>query len=99
MQLGEAGYGGKKVGSGNITLEGWFALGAYPWNWAPIIQQGDDNGYFLGVDSHGYPGFMAKINGWWHQLSVPNKPPFTDTNHMVCSDGTILPELTAGMMV
>lgn len=66
----------------SITIEGWFALGAYPWNWAPLIQQGDNNGYFLGIDSHGYPGFMAKVNGWWHELSVENQPPFKDENHL-----------------
>ena len=26
----------------SITLEGWVAIGAYPWNWTPIIQQCDD---------------------------------------------------------
>lgn len=67
---------------GGLTLEGWFALGAYPWNWAPIVQQGDDDGYFLGVDSHGYPGFMVKVAGTWQQLSVPNKPPYDDANHL-----------------
>jgi hypothetical protein len=25
-----------------ITLEGWIAIGAYPWSWTPIIQQADD---------------------------------------------------------
>lgn len=25
-----------------ITLEGWVAVGAYPWSWAPIVQQCDD---------------------------------------------------------
>ena len=25
-----------------LTLEGWAAIGAYPWNWCPIIQQTDD---------------------------------------------------------
>lgn len=25
-----------------ITLEGWVAIGAYPWSWCPIIQQTDD---------------------------------------------------------
>ncbi len=71
-----------KIQSGDLTLEGWFALGAYPWNWAPIVQQGDDDGYFLGVDSHGYPGFMVKVGGVWHKLSVPNQPPYTDANHL-----------------
>lgn len=70
------------LAGGSLTLEGWFALGAYPWNWAPIIQQGDDDGYFLGVDSHGYPGFKVKVDGAWQQLSVPNKPPYDDANHL-----------------
>ena len=25
-----------------LTLEGWVAIGAYPWNWTPIVQQCDD---------------------------------------------------------
>jgi len=25
-----------------ITLEGWLAIGAYPWSWCPLIQQADD---------------------------------------------------------
>ncbi len=70
------------IAGGCLTLDGWFALGAYPWNWAPIIQQGDDDGYFLGVDSHGYPGFMVKVDGVWQKLSVPNKPPYDDANHL-----------------
>lgn len=70
------------VAGGSLTLEGWFALGAYPWNWAPIVQQGDNDGYFLGVDSHGYPGFMVKVDGVWQQLSVPNSPPYADANHL-----------------
>ncbi|HVZ96707.1 MAG TPA: LamG domain-containing protein [Chitinophagaceae bacterium] len=67
---------------GSLTLEGWIALGAYPWNWAPLVQQGNNNGYFLGVDSHGYPGFMIKIDTAWEELTVPNKPPYNDTNHL-----------------
>jgi hypothetical protein len=68
--------------NGELSLEGWIALGAYPWNWAPIVQQGDDDGYFLGIDSHGYPGFMARIGGVWQQLSVPSRPPYADGNHL-----------------
>ncbi len=67
---------------GSLTLEGWIALGAYPWNWAPLVQQGDNEGFFLGVNSHGYPGFMVKIDTAWEQLTVPDQPPYTDSNHM-----------------
>ena len=70
------------IQGGDLTLEGWFALGAYPWNWSPIVQQGDDDGFFLGVDGHGYPGFMAKVGGVWQQLGVTNCPPYTDANHL-----------------
>ena len=71
-----------KIEGGNLTLEGWFALGAYPWNWAPIVRQGDDDGYFPGVDGHGYPAFMAKVGGKWQQLGVPSQPPYGDGNHL-----------------
>ena len=74
--------GGAVASGESLTLEGWIALGAYPWNWAPLVQQGDNDGYFLGVDSHGYPGFMVKIDTIWEKLTVPNKPPFNDTNHL-----------------
>lgn len=71
-----------KLQGGDLTLEGWFALGAYPWNWAPVVQQGDNEGFFLGVDSHGYPGFNVKVGGVWQQLTVSNRPPFKDGNHL-----------------
>lgn len=70
------------LSGGSLTVEAWFGLGAYPWNWAPLIQQGDDDGYFLGLDSHGYPGFRVKVDGVWEQLGVPNQPPYTDTNRL-----------------
>ena len=25
-----------------ITLEGWIAIGAYPWSWCPMIQQANE---------------------------------------------------------
>jgi hypothetical protein len=28
--------------SSALTLEGWVAIGAYPWSWTPIVQQCDD---------------------------------------------------------
>jgi hypothetical protein len=28
--------------SSAMTLEGWVAIGAYPWSWVPIVQQTDD---------------------------------------------------------
>jgi hypothetical protein len=36
-----ASFKAPKVSSA-ITLEGWVAIGAYPWSWVPIVQQADD---------------------------------------------------------
>ena len=33
-----------------ITLEGWVAIGAYPWSWCPIVQQCDDVPEELAID-------------------------------------------------
>ena len=30
------------IPSDALTLEGWVAIGAYPWSWCPIVQQADD---------------------------------------------------------
>ena len=51
-----------------ITLEAWVAIGAYPWNWCPIIQQGDDAGYFLGMSSRGQAAFKLNVGGVWQEL-------------------------------
>lgn len=34
------------------------------------------------MDSHGYPGFKARVDGVWEQLSVSNSPPYTDACHL-----------------
>jgi hypothetical protein len=52
-----------------LTLEAWIAIGAYPWNWTPVIQQGDDEGYFLGVDAHGHPGLKVMVGDVWEELT------------------------------
>ncbi len=59
--------------SGALTLETWFAIGAYPWNWTPLIQQGDDDGYFLGVDGHAHAGFKLQIGDTWQELVTSEK--------------------------
>jgi hypothetical protein len=61
-----------------LTLEAWVAIGAYPWNWAPLVQQGDDEGYFLGIDGHGYPGFRVRAGDQWLTLDLSGDPPYSD---------------------
>jgi hypothetical protein len=51
-----------------VTLSGWVALGAYPWNWAPIVQKGEEAAWTLGVDGHGHPGVKVEAGGRWESL-------------------------------
>ena len=45
------------VSGGSITTEAWIALGAYPWNWCPVVaQQMDVAG---GKENHG--GFSMEV--------------------------------------
>ena len=45
-----------------VTLEGWIAIGAYPWNDAPIVQRGVDGYWFLGLGAHAHPVFKIIIH-------------------------------------
>ena len=44
-----------------LTISTWIAIGAYPWNWVPIIQSGNKQGFFLGINAYGYPSFRVLI--------------------------------------
>ncbi len=50
-----------------FTIEAWVALGAYPWNWCPIVSQADfgESGYYFGIDSQGRFGLSVKAGGQW----------------------------------
>ncbi len=53
-----------------ITIEAWIAIGAYPWNWAPILTVGKYKitGFYFGVDSRGRLGFyMSDATSVWHE--------------------------------
>jgi hypothetical protein len=56
-----------------LTIEAWVALGAYPFEWAPIISQSvwKDSGYYFGFDETGHLGFHAKIAKTWYSLINP----------------------------
>jgi hypothetical protein len=43
-----------------VTIEGWVALGAYPWNWTPLLQQGHEESYYLGIGPYGHVGLTVK---------------------------------------
>lgn len=52
---------------GSFTVSAWVALGAYPWNWCPVLSQGKvgKSGYYFGVDQHGRFGLSVKAGDKW----------------------------------
>ena len=53
----------------SFSIEAWVSLGAYPWNWAPIVTIGKFKvtGFYFGVDSRGRVGFqMSDATSVWH---------------------------------
>jgi hypothetical protein len=66
-----------------ITVESWVALGAYPWNWAPILTIGKYKvtGFYFGVDPRGRIGFhMSDATsvpdwGWTWEDGITWLPP------------------------
>jgi len=50
----------------HFTVQAWVSLGAYPYNWAPIIHQSDwrEKGFYLGVDATGRIGFKLQTRTW-----------------------------------
>jgi hypothetical protein len=60
-----------------LTIEAWIALGAYPWNWAPIVTVGKFRvtGFFFGVDSSGRLGFhVSDDTAVWHECNSSLDP-------------------------
>jgi hypothetical protein len=51
--------------SDEFTMEAWIALGAYPWNWCPVLCQEKDGlaGYSFGVGPQGEFGLRVSIRG------------------------------------
>ena len=53
----------------NFTIEAWVALGAYPWNWCPLIEQssGTNAGYSLTIGPRGQVRLGLAISGQWRE--------------------------------
>lgn len=51
--------------TGSYTIEAWVALGAYPWEWAPVIDLTDENGdgIYFGINSIGQFGCRVLQGG------------------------------------
>lgn len=54
-----------------FTVSAWVALDNYPWNWVPIVDQSDGNqvGFFFGIDAFGHLGLQLSVNGVWQQVT------------------------------
>jgi hypothetical protein len=46
-----------------LTVEAWLALAAYPWNWSPVVQLGEDENIYLGIDADGHVAFGIQCDG------------------------------------
>ena len=59
-----------------FTIEAWVALGAYPWNWCPIVSQEKEEkaGYYFGIDSQGHFGLRLSVGGKWLECKSANLP-------------------------
>ena len=49
----------------SFSIEAWVSLGAYPWNWAPIVTIGKYKvtGFYFGIDSFGGKIFADMLDG------------------------------------
>jgi hypothetical protein len=55
-----------------FSIEAWIALGAYPWNWVPIVSQDNKRiiGFYFGIDSRGNLGFhISDGSSIWHECN------------------------------
>ena len=79
--------------SSTFTLEGWVALGAYPFNDAPLLQQQDSSGagFFLGVGDRGQFSCVASLGGRAIRLESKTRIALRTWAHVACvADGSSL---------
>jgi hypothetical protein len=78
---------GSLIKSKAFTCEAWIAPRSYPWNWAPILMQRDDNsGFYFGIDGDGRLGLHVAVGGKWFECN--SEMPFAGlhTEHQWNSD-------------
>jgi hypothetical protein len=59
-----------------FTIEAYIALGAYPWNWCPIVSQSQEqkSGYCFGIDPQGHVGLRLAVDANWVECKSPDLP-------------------------
>jgi|Deesub1362A_J573_1020465.scaffolds.fasta_scaffold00427_14 hypothetical protein len=57
-----------------FTFEAWIALGAYPWNWCPILSQNESkkSGFYFAVGPRGQLSLQVALNGNWQDCTSPD---------------------------
>jgi Concanavalin A-like lectin/glucanases superfamily len=61
-----------ELGEG-VTVQGWAALGCFPWNDCPIVDiSDDDSGIMLGINDHGGAVVRARMGNEWVVLNSPS---------------------------
>ncbi len=76
----------------NFTIDAWVTLPAYPFNWAPIVQQSkwEEAGFWLGIDAYGRIGFKV-ASGDWIDLQTAYEIPLRKWTHIAATyNGTYL---------
>jgi hypothetical protein len=70
-----------------FTIEAWIVIDAYPWNWAPIVDQRREEkaGLFFGVDSFGHLGLQAEIGGKWESVATSQPLPLKKWVHVAAT--------------
>ncbi len=69
---------------GSFTFEAWIAAATYPWNWVPILAQGENGktGFYFGVGPQGQIGISASVNGVWQSCETEAKIALREWAHV-----------------
>ena len=69
----------------SFTMEAWIAPATYPWNWVPILAQGENGktGFYFGVGPQGQTGISASVNGVWQSCESEAKLAFKEDRKSV----------------
>ncbi|MBM3482846.1 MAG: LamG domain-containing protein [Alphaproteobacteria bacterium] len=70
--------------SSTFSVDAWIALGAYPWNWCPILAQEKDGeaGYFFGIGPRGELGLRLAAGGRWITVESARPLPLRRFTHV-----------------
>jgi len=71
----------------DFTIEAWLVLGAYPWEWGPVIDYTIDNnsGLYFGINSNGQTGIILNNGEEKIKLISKNQIPLYQWTHVAAS--------------